>query len=155
MCHQFETFIGGTCSSSSSSRKAREMTNVVCAMFNAFSLFPSKMILWCEVHVQHMFLMHAWSQQHFSTLLEKHLLSLNCINCCKRCKLHSIWRIGLPFAGEWTSTLNLALQSQGFNQDLSSYEKSHTIFITKNLVWKLTFMMYIIHSKEQIHVFKN
>jgi hypothetical protein len=50
MCHQFETFIGGTCSSSSR-RKAREMTNVVCAMFNAFSLFPSKMILWCEVHV--------------------------------------------------------------------------------------------------------
>jgi hypothetical protein len=64
MCHQFETIIGGTCSSSSS-RKARQMTNAVCAMCNAFSLFLSKMILWCEVHVQHMFLMHAWSQQHF------------------------------------------------------------------------------------------
>jgi hypothetical protein len=39
MCHQFEMLIGGTCStSSSSSRKARKLTNVVCAMCNALLL---------------------------------------------------------------------------------------------------------------------
>jgi hypothetical protein len=52
------------------------MTNVVCAMCNAFSLFPSKMILWREVHVLTHVSNACLESTTFLSLLEKHLLSL-------------------------------------------------------------------------------